>query len=160
MLKPSPSLWAWDAVLTPGRAVKEWRAQEPELGQGMLPAPFRNTQQQRCRTPFQLEGFAFSTSSCHILQHRTLKVGFMGSHVIHVAHDMPGNCTLQIFPQGPSVPWNWTTQSPVKKSCCFLKPSFVLCVELTASLLNRLILRLIVFGCYLLFLNKIMRSLL
>lgn len=111
-------------------------------------------------TPFQLEGFAFSTSSCHILQHRTLEAGFMGNHVIHVAHDMPGNYTLWIFPQGPFISWNWTTQSPVKMSCCFPRPTFVLRVELIASLLSRLILRLIVFGCYLLFLDKIMRSLL
>lgn len=85
------------------------------MGQGMMTAPLKNTQQQRHWTPFQLEGFVFSRSSGHILQHRTLEAGFIGNHVFHVAHDMPGNCTLQIFPQGPSIPWNWTTQSPVKK---------------------------------------------
>lgn len=97
------------------QSFKEWRDHEPELGQGMLAEPLKNTQQQRHWTPFQLEGFAFSTSSGHILQHRSLEAGFIGNHVFHVAHDMPGNCTLQIFPQGPSIPWNWTIQSPVKK---------------------------------------------
>lgn len=91
------------------------RDHEPELRQGMLAAPLKNTQQQRHQTPLQLEGFAFSTASGHILQHKTLEAGFMGNHVFHVAHDMPGNCTLKIFPKGPSIPWNWKTQSPVKK---------------------------------------------
>lgn len=70
----------------------------------MLAAPLKKTQQQRHGTPFQLEGFAFSTSSGHILQHGTLEAGFMGNHVLHVAHDVLGNCTLQISPQGPSIP--------------------------------------------------------
>lgn len=74
------------------------------MSQSMLAAPLKNTQQQRHRTPFQLEGFAFSTASGHILQHKTREAGFMGNHVFHVARNMPGNCILQIFPQGPSIP--------------------------------------------------------
>lgn len=84
-------------MLTPGRAVKEWRDHEPEQGHGMLAVPLKNTQQQRHGTPFQLEGFAFSTGSGHILQHRTLEAGFTGNHVFHVAYDVAWKLHLADF---------------------------------------------------------------
>lgn len=99
-------------MLDPGRAVKQWQDHQKELGQGMLAASLKNTQQQRHRTPSQLEGFAFSTSSGHILQHRTLEAGFMGNHVFHAAHDMSGNCTLQIFHE--ILPFHETEQHKVQ----------------------------------------------